>query len=209
MGYSAASPANWAARRRRSSRTSCRPPVAKPWHRHVPRQVVDVQHHVMPALLALDVERPHAVGPHVREVHRLDWIVEAGTGHLASTRNDSSTYRVRDMSSHLKNEPRERASWVLNSPTNHLNPPPSHAGSAEVSCSSYRIYLIGGPPRHKSPLFRDHGVNRGVERIPVAKTRLFCHVGCWHVAVGLTPCRCRALSDFAGRAPFRNCSGRS
>ena len=47
----------------------------------MPRQVVDVQNHLMPTLIALDVERAHAVGPHVLQRHRLDRIIEAGTGH--------------------------------------------------------------------------------------------------------------------------------
>jgi hypothetical protein len=33
-------------------------------------------------LAALDVERPHAVGAHVRQVHRLDGFVEATGGHV-------------------------------------------------------------------------------------------------------------------------------
>jgi hypothetical protein len=48
-------------------------------HGQITRQVVDVDDHPMPALAALDVERPHAVRAHVRQVHGLDGFV--GTGH--------------------------------------------------------------------------------------------------------------------------------
>jgi hypothetical protein len=43
--------------------------------------VIGVDDHLVPALMALDRERPHAVLAHVGEVHRLDRIVEAGAGH--------------------------------------------------------------------------------------------------------------------------------
>jgi hypothetical protein len=44
--------------------------------------MVDIHDQLVPASVAHDVERPHAVLPHavlphVGEVHRLDWIVEA------------------------------------------------------------------------------------------------------------------------------------
>ena len=56
-----------------------------PWperrDRKITRQVINVHDPLVPALVALDVERAHAVRPHVREVHRLDRIVEAGAGH--------------------------------------------------------------------------------------------------------------------------------
>jgi hypothetical protein len=40
------------------------------------KQVVDIHHYLMPAQVALDVKRPHAVRAHVAQRHRLDWFVE-------------------------------------------------------------------------------------------------------------------------------------
>jgi hypothetical protein len=50
-------------------------------------EVVDVQDYAVKALEALDVERTNAVLPHVREVHRLDLVLEPlghGLHHSAS-----------------------------------------------------------------------------------------------------------------------------
>jgi hypothetical protein len=49
---------------------------ARPERRHgeITREVVDVDDHPMATLAALDVERSHAVGAHVGQVHRLDRI---------------------------------------------------------------------------------------------------------------------------------------
>jgi hypothetical protein len=44
-------------------------------------EVVDVHDHFVPALVTLDRERPHAIGAHVAEVHRLDRIVETPGRH--------------------------------------------------------------------------------------------------------------------------------
>ena len=58
-----------------------------PWperrHREVIREMVDVHDRCVPALIAVDPQRSHAVLAHVREVHRLDHIGEAGGGQLA------------------------------------------------------------------------------------------------------------------------------
>jgi hypothetical protein len=43
--------------------------------------MVDVQDCLVPALPALHIERAHAVGPHVGEVHRLDRITRPGASH--------------------------------------------------------------------------------------------------------------------------------
>jgi len=40
---------------------------------------VDIHDHLVPALVALDRERPHAILAHVLQRHWLDWIVEART----------------------------------------------------------------------------------------------------------------------------------
>jgi hypothetical protein len=61
---------------------------------------VDVDDRPMPALIALDVERPDAVGAHVRKVHRLDWLgaasAHSGTPQLRLPRQ----WREIDRSSH-------------------------------------------------------------------------------------------------------------
>jgi hypothetical protein len=44
-------------------------------------EMVDVQDHLMAAPRALDRERPHAVLAHIRQIHRLDRVGEAGFGH--------------------------------------------------------------------------------------------------------------------------------
>jgi hypothetical protein len=45
---------------------------------------IDVHDPLVPALMALDRERPHAVVPHVREVHRLDRIIEQVVCHCGA-----------------------------------------------------------------------------------------------------------------------------
>jgi hypothetical protein len=46
--------------------------------------LIDVEDHLVPAAVAHDVERPHAVLAHVREVHRLDFVLEP-VGHGFTT----------------------------------------------------------------------------------------------------------------------------
>jgi hypothetical protein len=48
------------------------------------KQVVDIHHYLMPAQVALDVKRPHAVRAHVAQRHRLDWFVEVKGCHRRS-----------------------------------------------------------------------------------------------------------------------------
>ena len=43
--------------------------------------MVNVEDHLVQALVALDVERAHAVLPHVIETHLLNRIIEARAGH--------------------------------------------------------------------------------------------------------------------------------
>jgi hypothetical protein len=54
-------------------------------HQEIARVFVDVQDHLVPTALAHDVERPHAVLAHVREVHGLDFVLEP-VGHGIITR---------------------------------------------------------------------------------------------------------------------------
>jgi hypothetical protein len=42
--------------------------------------MVDVHHDLVAALMTLDCERPHAIGAHILQRHRLDRIIEAGAG---------------------------------------------------------------------------------------------------------------------------------
>jgi hypothetical protein len=49
--------------------------------REIAGQMVDVDDHAMAALMALHVERSHAVGAHVGEVHGLDGAIGSFNGH--------------------------------------------------------------------------------------------------------------------------------
>jgi hypothetical protein len=62
-------PANSASHRRRSSCISCTPSAARKTAGEIAGEVVDVDDHPMATLMALDVERPHAAGAHVRQVN--------------------------------------------------------------------------------------------------------------------------------------------
>jgi hypothetical protein len=44
--------------------------------------MVDVHDRLMPALLTDNLERPHAVVPHVGEVHRLNQVADVGLFHF-------------------------------------------------------------------------------------------------------------------------------
>ena len=55
--------------------------------------MIRVDDHPVPALMALDRERAHAVLPHVGEVHRLYRIVEPRTG-CHSTRHPVRSFSV-------------------------------------------------------------------------------------------------------------------
>ena len=57
-------------------------------------QMVDVNDHPMPAFVALDVERPHALMPYVFQRHRLDRFVRSGLHPIACRPALVSTNRV-------------------------------------------------------------------------------------------------------------------
>jgi hypothetical protein len=50
-------------------------------HRQIARPVIGADDRFVVALVAVDRERPHAIGAHVAEVHRLDRIVETPGRH--------------------------------------------------------------------------------------------------------------------------------